>query len=92
MATSDPQPVSLTATGGHGAVTVHYVLDGGEQVDVAGEATFQVAGDGSHQLTYWSTDELGNTETARTGFVNIDTALRPRPTTTPAAAPGRPAR
>ena len=72
-ATSDPQPVSLTATGGHGAVTVHYVLDGGDQVDVAGEATFPVAGDGSHELTYWSTDELGNAESARTGYVNIDT-------------------
>jgi hypothetical protein len=72
-ATSDPQLVSLTATGGHGAVTVHYVLDGGGQVDVAGEATFPVAGDGSHEITWWSTDELGNAETARTGYVNIDT-------------------
>ena len=71
--TSGPQPVSLTATGGHGAVTVHYVLDGVAQADAAGEATFDVAGDGSHELEYWATDELGNEETHHTGRVNIDT-------------------
>jgi hypothetical protein len=71
--TSDPQPVGLTATGGHGAVTVHYVLDGGTRADAAGEATFDVAGDGSHELEYWATDELGNEETHHTGHVNIDT-------------------
>ena len=71
--TSDPQPVSLTATGGHGAVTVHYVLDGVAQTDAAGEATFDVAGDGSHELEYWATDELGNEETHHIGCVNIDT-------------------
>jgi len=71
--TSSPQPVSLTATGGHGAVTVHYVLDGGAQADAAGEATFDVAGDGSHELEYWATDELGNEEAHHTGCVNIDT-------------------
>ena len=71
--TSDPQPVGLTATGGHGAVTVHYVLDGVAQADAAGEASFDVAGDGSHELEYWATDELGNEETHHAGHVNIDT-------------------
>ena len=70
---SDPQPVSLTATGGHGAVTMHYVLDGGAQADIAGEARFEVAGDGGHELEYWATDELGNEESHHTGRVNIDT-------------------
>ena len=70
--TSGPQPVRLTATGGHGAVTVHYVLDGVAQADSAGEATFDVAGDGSHELEYWACDELGNEETHHTGRVNID--------------------
>ena len=70
--TSGPQPVRLTTTGGHGAVTVHYVLDGGAQADGAGEATFDVAGDGSHELEYWATDELGNEETHHSGRVNID--------------------
>ena len=82
------------ASGGHGSVTVHYVLDGGERVDAAGEARFEVTGDGSHEIEYWATDELGNEESHRTGRVNIDRrSLRRRPlTTTPAAAPGRPAR
>ena len=65
---------SLTATGGHGAVTVHYVLDGAAQADAAGAASFEVAGDGSHTLEYWATDELGNEEAHQTGYVNIDTA------------------
>ncbi len=71
--TSAPQPVSLTATGGHGAVTVHYVLDDATQANVAGSASFGVAGDGSHTLEYWATDELGNEETHHAGHVNIDT-------------------
>ena len=71
--TSAPQPVSLTATGGHGAVTVHYVLDGGPQVDVAGAASFDVSGDGRHTLEYWATDALGNEESHHTGHVDIDT-------------------
>jgi FG-GAP-like repeat len=71
--TSGPQPVNLTATGGHGAVAVHYVLDGAPQADAAGEATFDVAGDGDHELEYWATDELGNEETHHIGRVNIDT-------------------
>jgi 5-hydroxyisourate hydrolase-like protein (transthyretin family) len=71
--TSDPQTVSLTATGGHGPVAVHSVLDGGAQADAAGEATFDVAGDGSHELEYWATDELGNEETHHAVHVNIDT-------------------
>ena len=69
---SDPQPVSLTATGGHGAVTVRYVLDGAAQTG-AGAASFDVAGAGSHTLEYWATDELGNEESHHTACVNIDT-------------------
>ena len=72
--TSAPQPVSLTATGGHGAVTVHYVLDGDPQADVSGDASFDVSGDGRHTLEYWATDALGNEETHHTGHVDIDTA------------------
>ena len=68
-----PQPVSLTATGGHGALTVHYVLDDGAQADVSGDAAFDVDGDGSHKLEYWATDSLGNEEAHHTGYVNVDT-------------------
>ena len=87
---SDPQPVSLTATGGHGAVTVHYVLDGAALTG-AGAASFDVAGAGSHTLEYWATDELGNEESHHTAYVNIDTVDHPPTTTTPEATPGRPA-
>ena len=66
--------MSLTATGGHGALTVHYVLDGGAQADVSGDASFDVSGDGRHTLEYWATDALGNEETHHTGHVDIDTA------------------
>ncbi len=83
--TAAPQPVSLTAAGGHGALTVHYVLDGGAQADAAGEAAFDVAADGSHTLEYWATDELGNEEAHQTGYVNLDTAA---PDTTDAFAGG----
>jgi large repetitive protein len=73
--TSDPQPVTLAATGGHGTATIHYQVDGDDQVDVEGaDADFAVTGDGSHRITYWSTDGLGNTEAQHTGYVNIDTA------------------
>ena len=72
--TSAPQPVSLTATGGHGAVTVHYILDGDPQADVSGDASFDVSGDGRHTLEYWATDALGNEETHHTGHVDIDTS------------------
>jgi hypothetical protein len=48
------------------------VLDGGAPTDATGEATFDVAGDGSHTLEYWATDELGNEETHHSAFVNLD--------------------
>jgi hypothetical protein len=71
---SGSQPVRLTATGGHGDLMVHYVLDGGEQVDVVGEAAFDIATDGSHTLEYWATDGLGNEEAHHSAFVNLDGA------------------
>ena len=71
--TSAPQPVSLTATGGHGAVTVHYILDGDPQVDATGAVSFDVTSDGRHTLEYWATDALGNEETHHAGHVDIDT-------------------
>ena len=74
--TSDPQTVTLAATGGHGATTIHYTLDGGDQQDVAGPSVdVGVGGEGSHHLVYWASDSLGNTETTHHGAgVDIDTA------------------
>ena len=72
--TADPQTVTLTATGGHGATTIHYQVDGHSQVDVAGtSAEFAITGEGGHTVTYWSTDSLGNEEAPHTGHVDIDT-------------------
>jgi hypothetical protein len=74
--TDGAQPVSLTATGGHGATTIHYAVDGGAPTEVLGAtADFTVSGDGSHVVEYWSTDELGNEESHRTGYVNIDATV-----------------
>ena len=36
------------------------------------DGPFTVSGDGSHAIRYWSTDVAGNTETAHSGWVNID--------------------
>ena len=71
---NDPQTVTLMATGGHGATTIHYRLDGSAQYDVAGtDASVTVSGEGSHEIAYWASDALGNVETQHTGYVNIDT-------------------
>ena len=85
----DPQPVSLTATGGHGALTVHYVLDGGTQADVSGDASFDVT---ATAVTRSSTGPRTRSATRRpmTPATSISTRpVRRPPTTTPAATPGR---
>jgi hypothetical protein len=66
----DAQQVSLTATdAGSGVAHIYYTLDGGPQTEYA--APFTVAGVGSHAITYWSVDALGNREDVQTGYVNI---------------------
>ena len=54
-----------------GSAGTYYTLDGSDPVTYTG--AFQVSGDGQHTLTYWSVDNLGNTETTNEGYVNIDT-------------------
>jgi len=71
---NDPQTVTLTASGGHGATTIHYQLDDGDQQNVAGtSADISVGGEGSHHILYWASDALGNTEAQHTAGVDIDT-------------------
>jgi hypothetical protein len=66
----DAQQVSLTATdAGSGVAHTYYTLDGGPQTEYT--EPFTVAGVGSHAITYWSIDALGNREDAQTGYVNI---------------------
>jgi hypothetical protein len=66
------QTVSLSASDatGSGVAHIYYTVDGGSQTEYA--APFQVAGEGSHAVRYWAEDAVGNAETAKTGFVNID--------------------
>ncbi len=65
------QMVSLAAadSGGSGLADTFYTLDG---VQHPYTDPFEVSGDGSHAITYWSTDTAGNHEPAQTGWVNID--------------------
>ena len=66
----DAQDVTLTASDGESGVAhTYYTLDGGPQTDYT--VPFTVAGVGSHTITYWSVDALGNREDPHTGYVNI---------------------
>ena len=63
--------VMLSTRGGTGAITTLYRLDRGGWTTYSG--VFDVHGDGSHLVQYYSSDSVGATETIRAGFVNIDT-------------------
>jgi hypothetical protein len=69
------QPVTITLTasddpGGSDIASTAYVLDGGTQQIYSG--SFTVSTDGDHTLTFWSIDNAGNSETARTVHLMID--------------------
>ena len=70
------QMVSFTTSGGQAPVTIYYTLGDSARHTYGG--AFRVSGSGSHKVTYWSVDSVGNEEGAHTGYVNIDTT---RPTT-----------
>src|SRR5207253_10851770 len=57
-----PVSITLTATGGDGGVAdTFYRIDGGAQQTYGG--AFSYDDEGSHTLSYWSTDTAGNAET-----------------------------
>ncbi|MGZ4198717.1 MAG: WD40/YVTN/BNR-like repeat-containing protein, partial [Thermoleophilia bacterium] len=67
------QVVSLAGSDGlSGVAATYYTLDGGARQTYA--SPFTVFVQGSHTVTYWSVDTIGNTETTKTGYVNIDLA------------------
>ena len=70
--------VTLTATdnGGSGVAKTEYSIDGGAWTDgnsVVVAAPGDHSNDGSHAISYRSTDQLGHLEVTRTAFVRIDT-------------------
>ncbi|WP_018760636.1 beta strand repeat-containing protein [Arthrobacter sp. 135MFCol5.1] len=84
-------PVSVTVTAddgaaGSGVASISYVLDGGAQQTVSGAvANVPVSGDGTHTLTYFATDKVGNAGSAQSQTVRIDTQAPAAPAFTPPA-------
>jgi len=71
--TSASVSVTLTASDAtSGVAATYYTIDGGSQQTYTGSA-FSVSGDASHTIAFWSVDVAGNTESAETDSVNIDT-------------------
>jgi hypothetical protein len=62
--------VSLAASDAvSGVAATYYTIDGGARQTYAGSFTLA---DGEHTVTYWSVDKAGNTETAATGYLDVD--------------------
>jgi hypothetical protein len=69
-----PEPVAITltaddGTNGSGVAQTYYTIDGGQAATYGNP--FTISTDGSHTLTYWSTDSAGNVETVHTAQVNV---------------------
>ena len=65
--------ITLSATdntGGSGVAHTYFTVDGGTQQTYA--VPFYLVYDGAHTVRYWSVDKAGNTESAHTGYVKID--------------------
>ena len=82
-ATTSPQPnaqgvypgtvtvaLSATATSGFTVANTYFTIDGGTQQTYS--APFTVSGEGSHTVTYWSVDNAGVYEIAKTLPITIE--------------------
>ena len=65
-----PVAVTITVTGGSGTVSIAYRIDGGPWVTYTQPFTLA---EGRHVLAYQASDSAGDTEPARTAYVNADT-------------------
>ncbi|MGN7202482.1 OmpL47-type beta-barrel domain-containing protein [Arthrobacter sp. SAFR-044] len=73
---TSPVTVTITAddgTNGSGVASITYSVDGAQQTVNAAVATIPVAGDGTHTVSYFATDKVGNSGLATSQPVNIDT-------------------
>ncbi|HJR06148.1 MAG TPA: PQQ-binding-like beta-propeller repeat protein [Pyrinomonadaceae bacterium] len=67
----DPAQVSLAASdNASGVADSYYTIDGGATQTYA--TPFNVSGDGSHVVKYWSVDAVGNAEPQHSLTVNVD--------------------
>ncbi len=74
--------ITLSATDAtSGVAATYYTIDSGSQQTYTGSA-FTVTGDGTHHITFWSSDVAGNTESVESDTIKIDTV---KPTTTDSA-------
>lgn len=62
--------LTATATGGASVANTYYTIDGGSQETYSGP--FTISGDGTHTFTFWSVDTSGDTESAHSQTVEID--------------------
>ncbi len=62
-----------------GVGQIRYQLDGGALQTVGNDATFTVNNDGSHSVTYYAVDNVGNQEASRTINFKIDQTPPPPP-------------
>ena len=71
---SDVQ-MTLTATdndGGSGVQGIHYNVDGVDTVVQGSSASYSIAGDGTHTVTWFAADNGGNAETSHQMIISID--------------------
>lgn len=69
-----PVQVALTATdnvSGVASFGIHYKIDNGSQMAYT-SSPFTVSGDGSHTVSFWSTDVAGNSASPNTITIKID--------------------